>query len=287
MQFQILDTEAAYRRMLAAPDAATRAAIFRAELAEPFAGLARVFGSDDPVASFAQWNMTAEMFAPERHAEMTAKLDALAEADAWNRAAQALEQGKAAFAGYADRIPLDRIVFALLLADMPDMPGMGSYTGFGGIPGWIMTVYGTPDAYNLPRIEACTVHELHHNILGAAFSNSPMIANVGAYIVGEGLAESFAAELYGEALIGPWVTEFDEGLVEATRATFAAALDKSGFDVVRQYIFGSEALGVSPHAGYVIGYRVVQAYLRRTGQSVVDATFVPAEQIIAESRFFA
>lgn len=287
MHFQILDTQATYRRMLAAPDAATRAAIFRAELAEPFAGLARVFGSDDPVASFAQWNMTPDLFAPERHAEMQARLDALSEANAWQRTAQALEQGKAAFVRYADRIPLDRIVFGLLLADMPDMPGMGSYTGFGGIPGWIMTVYGKPDAYNLPRIEACTVHELHHNILGAAFPNSPMIANVGAYIIGEGLAESFAAELYGEELIGPWVTEFDEGLVEATRATFAAALDKTGFDVVRQHIFGSGELGVPPYAGYAVGYRVVQAYLQRTGQSVVEASFVPAQQIIAESRFFA
>ena len=41
------------------------------------------------------------------------------------------------------------------------------------------------------------------------------------------------------------------------------------------------------YAGYALGYRVVHAYLKRTGQSVVDATFVPAHQIIKESQFFA
>ncbi|MCG8346461.1 MAG: DUF2268 domain-containing protein [Chloroflexales bacterium] len=287
MHFQILDTEAAYRRMLAAPDAAARATILRDQLAAPFAGLARTMGGDDAVASFAHWGMTPEMFAPERHAEMQSRLDGLSAANAWQRAAQALEKGKAAFARYAKRIPLDTVVFGLLLADIPDMPGMGGYTGLGGIPGWIMTVYGRPNAPNLARIEACTVHELHHNVLGAAFPGSPMIANVGAYIVGEGLAESFAAKLYGEELIGPWVTEFDAALVDDARRMIGDALDKTGFDVVRQYIFGNEQAGVPPYAGYAIGYQVVQAYLRRTGQSVVDATFVPAHRIIAESRFFA
>src|SRR5207248_2068456 len=86
MQFQIVDTEAAYRRLLVAPDPASRFAIFREELAAPFAGLARIFGSDDVVAAFANWGMTPEMFEPERQAEMTAILDTLASADAWNRA---------------------------------------------------------------------------------------------------------------------------------------------------------------------------------------------------------
>jgi len=93
--------------------------------------------------------------------------------------------------------------FALLLADLPDSPGIGGYTGFGGIPGWIMTIYGTPTAANLARVEAVTVHELHHNLRAALFPERPMIASLGAYMVGEGLAEAFAAELYGPEAIGP------------------------------------------------------------------------------------
>jgi uncharacterized protein YjaZ len=68
----------------------------------------------------------------------------------------------------------------------------------------------------------------------------------------------------------------------------------TGFDTIRSYVFGDTMAdqmgypkaGVPDNAGYAIGYRVVQAYLRHTGNNVVEATFVPAREIIAESRFF-
>ena len=303
MQFEILDTERAYRRLLDAPDATAREAIFRAELAEPFAGLAQIFGTSDPVAAFALWSMKPEQFAPENRDHMRAVIDALAEADAWNRAARALERGRDAFAADADRIPLDRIVFGLLLADMGRIPQAGGYTGFGGVPGWIMTVYGEPSADNLTRVEAATVHELHHNIMGvlpwesnsgARGYNIMATFTVGDYMILEGLAESFAAERYGEDKIGPWILDFDRSKLEATRAAFKAALDLTGFGTVRSYIFGDgitqmqggAGVGVPDYAGYALGYFVVQAYQKRTGKSVVEATFVPAREIIAESRFF-
>jgi uncharacterized protein YjaZ len=48
----------------------------------------------------------------------------------------------------------------------------------------------------------------------------------------------------------------------------------------------AELLGVPPLAGYALGYRVVQQYIRRTGKTVPEATFVPAREIIGESNFF-
>jgi uncharacterized protein YjaZ len=121
-----------------------------------------------------------------------------------------------------------------------------------------------------------------------------MTVTVRQYMIGEGLAESFAAELYGSDKIGPWVTEFDESQLDRTKVIFREGLNRAGFDVVRGYIFGGAiaeqsgftAVDVPPLAGYALGYRVVQAYLKRTGQSVVAATLVPPETIIAESRFF-
>jgi uncharacterized protein YjaZ len=65
-----------------------------------------------------------------------------------------------------------------------------------------MAIYGKPDATNLARVEAVTVHELHHNLVGALSPGVPMISSLGAYMVGEGLAESFAAELYGPEAVG-------------------------------------------------------------------------------------
>jgi uncharacterized protein YjaZ len=293
MQFQIVDTESAYRRLLAAPDAGTRETIFRDELIAPFSGLVQLFGGDG-LAAFAGWGMSPDQFADDQREHVAAIIETLAAHDAWTRAAQALEDGRAAFARYADRIPLGVIVFGLYVADMSNVPLQRGYTGFGGIPGWIMTVYGVPDAYNLYRVEAATAHELYHNVRGAVFPGNMATATLGEYMIGEGLAESFAAELYGEDRIGFWVTDFDESRVEKVRQVIGAALDATGFDTIRSYIFGDVLAehmglpksGVPAFAGYAIGYRVVQAYLKRTGKDVVEATFVPPRDIIAQSGFF-
>jgi uncharacterized protein YjaZ len=294
MKFKVVDTESAYRRLLTTPDAETRNEIFDKELVEPFVGLVKFFGGDGMTA-FMQWGMSPAQFADDKRERTAAIIDALAAADAWNRAAQALDKGYAAFAKYADRIALDDIIFGLYIADMGDLPGQ--YTGFGGIPGWIMTVYGKPDERNLRCVEAATVHELHHNLGGAAnavFGKDMNAVTVGEYMIGEGLAESFAAELYGEDKIGPWVTDFDESRLEETRQLMKDALEVSGFDKVRGYIFGDittanmslPKTGVPAYAGYAIGYRIVQKYLKRSGKGVVDATFVPAREVIRESGFF-
>lgn len=300
MDFNVLDTEATYRRLLAEQDAEARIALFREALIEPFRGIVDIFGGKggDGLAQFAMWRMSPEQFAGEPGAHMAGVIDSLAKADAWKRAAGALETGYAAFEPYADRIPLMGVTFGLMVADLSENPQARGYTGFGGIPGWIMTVYGVPDAYNLARVEACTVHELHHNLGGAAgavFGKDMNAVTVGEYMIGEGLAESFAAELYGEHKTGPWVSEFDESHLEETKRIFRDGLNRAGFNVVRGYIFGGEIaeqhgyeqMNVPLYAGYALGYRVVQAYMKRTGKKVVETTFVPAAEIIEESRFFA
>ncbi len=297
MKFNIIDTEAVYRRLLAAESAAAREAIFRDELVAPFAGLVQVFGGGDAFAMFKQWGMSPEQFADDGRARVLAGLEQFAAHDAWNRAAQALEDGRRAFAPYLDRIPTEIIHFALVLnAPSQFVPAAldHGYSGFGAIPGYIMVTYSSPTPANLRHLQGATVHELHHNILSAAMPGSPMIASLGNYIVGEGLAESFAAELYGEEVIGFYVTEFDSARMEESRQIIGSALDESGFNEVRGYIFGDAIAGqmglpqagVPAYAGYAIGYHVVQAYLKRTGRSVVEATFVPAREIIAESGFF-
>jgi uncharacterized protein YjaZ len=44
--------------------------------------------------------------------------------------------------------------------------------------------------------------------------------------------------------------------------------------------------GVPNFAGYAIGYRVVRQFLKRTGKSVAETTFLPSREIIEESGFF-
>jgi uncharacterized protein YjaZ len=295
MEFKIIDTEAAYRELLATPDAASRERIFREALVEPFAGLAQIMGGGDPMTMFERWNMKLDAFAPENHDATQVRLDALAAANAFARSVTALERGYAAFTEFHPRIRHDSIMFGLYLCDLSALPQAGGYSGFGAIPGWIMTLYDTPTERNLRCVEACTVHELHHNLAAGADSGvnfNMMTTTLGDYMVMEGLAESFAAELYGEDTIGPWVTDFDEPRLEDARMLFKSALHVTGFDTLRSYIFGDEIIGgdkvdVPRYAGYALGYKVVQAYLQRTGKSVVQATFTPAEEVIAESGFFA
>ena len=68
-----------------------------------------------------------------------------------------------------------------------------------------------------------------------------------------------------------------------------------GFDVVRGYIFGDWAAaqfgyppqGLPNFAGYTLGFRLVEAYLARTGRRAAEATYTPWEEIVDESEYFS
>ncbi len=295
MHIQLIEAQSAYRRLLAEPDADQRAAIYRAELIAPFQGLVNFFGGGDGLTQFAQWNMAVDLFGGERHAWAQTLFDQLSAHDAWGQFAQALDDAQTAFAPYADRIPLDTVQAALLIGDLHgDKLGRG-YTGFGGVPGWVMTIYGEANDYTLPRIQGTTVHELHHNVRSVVAPINFMQVSLAYYMIMEGLAEAFAAELYGEAVVGYYVTDFAEAEIAQAKQVIGGALAVTGFNPVRGYIFGDALAdaygfpkaGVPAFAGYAIGYRVVRQFLQRTGQTVAQATFLPAEQIIAESGYFA
>ncbi len=294
MNFKIVGAEQVYRRLLAEPDAAAREALYRAGIVAPFAGLVGFFGSDDGLAQFAQWGMALDLFGGERRAQTATLIDNLAAQHAWEQFEQALNDAKAAFAFSAERIPLDTVQAALLVGDLSANPLDRGYTGFGGIPGWLMTIYSEANAYNLPRLKGATVHELHHNVRSVVAPINFMQVTLAYYMIMEGLAEAFAAELYGEDVVGYYVTEFSDGAIEQARRVIGGALAVTGFNVVRGYIFGDALAetygfpksGVPNYAGYAIGYRVMRQWLKRTGKTVVEATFLPAEQIIAESRYF-
>jgi uncharacterized protein YjaZ len=300
MNIRIINTLALYRRLLAVTDPLERERLFREEFSAPFAGLAQMLGQTDAVAAFAMWGMPLSLFEGTDQAWLTRCIDVLEAAQAWELTAAALADAQRAFAPYLQHVNVPETVFGLFVADMRQLPFYnGGYSGFGALPGYIMVSYSEPTPYNLARIQACTAHEFHHNLIASlsiptAIQSASMTATVGEYMIGEGLAESFAAELYGADKVGPWVTDFDYTRLAETKRIFKDALEVGGFDVVRGYIFGGNvatlyggaAIDVPLYAGYALGYQVVQAYTRRTGKSVVEATFVPAREIIAESRFF-
>jgi len=295
MKLHIIDVESIYWRLLSSASAQEREAIYRQELLAPFEGMMRIMGGGNPLALAKMWTLyTPEDFVGEQRPIIEEMVRRLTDDGAWQRSAAALERGVAAFAPYADRIALDNINCAVVLTKHnSNAPGRG-YAGFGGIPGYLMVTLSLADDYTLPHIGAASVHELNHNVRFKIVPFLPMQVTVADYIIAEGLAEAFAAKLFGEDLVGYMVSDFSEEELATARRVISGALDVSGFNAVRGYIFGdtiaaSSGLpkaGVPDFAGYAIGYRVVQQYLQRTGRSVVEATFLPSQEIIAESGFF-
>ena len=188
------------------------------------------------------------------------------------------------------------VLFSLGLT-APPAPAMAArnmtYAGFGAMAGRIMTTVW-PTAYSVPRLPGATAHELNHNVRFAYEPFNPMTTTVGQYIVAEGLGEAFATDLFGEELLGPYAQALDATELVVARERLGAAIDVSGFDVIRGYIFGDWAAaqfgyapqGLPDFAGYTVGYQVVRAYCARTGRSVADATFRPWREIVERSGYF-
>lgn len=297
MKLHHIDVENIYRRLLATDDVEERETLYRRELLAPFEGMMRIFGGGDPLALAKVWTLYApEDFAGEMRPTVEELVERMAAGNAWRRSAAALERGVAAFAPYADRITsLDSVTCALVLTNAKRGNAIDrGYAGFGGIPGYLMVTFSQANDYTLPRVEGASVHELNHNVRFKVVPFLPMQVTVADYIVAEGLAESFAAELFGEEIVGYFVTDFDEEELATARRIIGDALDVSGFDAVRGYIFGDTLAGsmglpragVPNFAGYAIGYRVVRQYLKRTGKSAAETTFLPSREIIEESGFF-
>lgn len=145
--------------------------------------------------------------------------------------------------------------------------------------------------YTIPRLPGAAVHELHHLIRLRVFPWDMAVTTVADYIVHEGLAESYAAALFGEDVVGYYVTDIAEAELATARELIRDGLAKTGFGQIRNYIFGDRViqgdLGMPDYGGYAVGYHVVQAYLQRTGSSIVDATFVSAQEIVRASGYFA
>lgn len=167
------------------------------------------------------------------------------------------------------------------------------YSGFGGIPGFI---WGTilPNEYTIPRMKAALAHECNHNVR-YQFIQWDHTVNLGELIVSEGLAENYAAFMFGEELLGPWVTKTNaETLNRHIKPVLREKLQLTGFEKFAPYLYGDEIaklqnfepVNMPYSAGYACGYYLIQYYLRKTGRTIFEATITPAAQILDEVKGF-
>jgi uncharacterized protein YjaZ len=301
MELIAIDALAAQRAALEAP-AADRMTIFREQVMvplipfwEPFLSWGPQAAADDGVEPYLKGARRFGFYSPEQDiAAGLRALDRFAEAGTWAECVAAVERAWATLAPEQHGIDLPQLRYTLLLGDPAKLdPKMGGYTGVGGWPGRVLAI-AWPNDFNLPRLAAVTAHEVHHNV---RFSYEPFIPHtvtVGQYIVAEGLAEAFAAELYGEDKLGPWVSVLDDAQAAAIMPRFREAVERQGFDITRAYIFGDwaaessgyTAQGIPDFAGYCIGYRTVRAFLAKRGLRAAEATYLPWREIVDGSGLF-
>lgn len=190
-------------------------------------------------------------------------------------------------------INADELRFGMYIADPKKLELQKGYCGFGGIPGFIqVSIY--PNSYNIPKIPAVIAHEFNHNIRFSYFDWDHGNVTVGDYLIIEGLAESFAQEMYGEELLGPWVTSFDKEDLDYSTEVIKDALDVKGFAEVSSYMFGDkisleqgyQPVGLSPFAGYAVGFQIVQSFMRKNNIGIAEATLLGTDEIIRNCGLF-
>jgi uncharacterized protein YjaZ len=299
MKSKWMPTNEYYHRILDAPDATNRQQLYMDLFIEPWRSMMQMMagqfggGSDDPLAGARMW----AWLLPDQTETMTMLLGKLEAADAWTVGGEALAVATARFDGYAAQILFDDATGWLMLADPARSNALER--GYTGAIDWMQPrfigQFWEPNEENLPRLPGLVAHEMHHLVRLRAFPWDMQRTSVADYIVVEGTAESFAAALFGERAVGFFITEFDEGEFETARRIIGEGLDRTGFNVIRSYIFGdalAERSGYQPlggmptYGGYAIGYHVVQAFLQRSGLSIEETTFLPANEIIEGSGFF-
>ena len=286
-----------YQRILEEKDAEARRELYLELLVKPWKTMMDMmgrFGADlsDPLGGARAWSWLL----PEQTEQMAAILQKLEAARAWETGRWAHIEAAACFDAYQERLPIESVTGWLALGDSArSNPYERGYSGATDwTRPWFIGQFWEPDEANLSRLPGLVAHEMHHLIRNRLFPWGPQIS-VADYIVVEGTAESFATALFGEDKLGLFVSEFDPADMEPARRLIGENLDTTGFDVIRGYIFGdalAERSGFRPVGGmptlggYAVGYHVVQAFLKRSGKSIEEATFLPAREIVETSGFF-
>jgi uncharacterized protein YjaZ len=114
--------------------------------------------------------------------------------------------------------------------------------------------------------------------------------NLAEWVIHEGLAELFTAEVCGEDSTGAWYARVTGSTLDAAYDRITAAFGTgSSFGDWTGYVLGDEVAGRMgrrpvgiPHmGGYAVGRRIVERYLAKTGLKAAQAIVRPTAEILA------
>ena len=213
----------------------------------------------------------------------------------WEKCETAIRKSLSCFTQQGIDLLVKEYLFTILLAnaESPYIILNEGYCGDGGIPGYIFS-WLIPNEYTLEHLPVALAHETNHNVR-FQFIEWKNDITLGEMMISEGLAENFATFLYGEDKAGPWVTKTDmTTLNEYIKPIIQDGLNVQGFENLNAYLYGDELaklqnfpqVGLPYCAGYACGYHLVKHYLKKTGKSIIEATLLPAKEILDAAEDF-
>ncbi|MCC0764532.1 DUF2268 domain-containing protein [Clostridioides sp. ES-S-0006-03] len=222
-------------------------------------------------------------------------IDILSNDKLWNKCKETIESSIKPFIKEGYKLNTEKYKFSILLAN-PKNPYTilsDGYFGDGGIPGYIFLSI-VPNEYTINRLPAALAHECNHNIR-FQFINWSNNITLEEMMINEGLAENFATWMFGDDMVGPWVSKTDiETLNSYIKPIIKSGLKETGFQNIISYLYGDDIakmqgyfpVGLPYCAGYACGYYMIKYYLEKTNKSIVEATLLPYSEIIEEVREF-
>lgn len=213
----------------------------------------------------------------------------------WKNCKESITKTLGGFENNGISLPTKDYIFTVLLNDPlnPMSKMTGDYCGDGGIPGYII---GTiiPNEKSLKMLPVALAHEANHNVRWQFIKWSNEIT-LGDMIVSEGLAENFAASMFGEDKIGMWVTNTSrETLENVIKPAIKQNININDFNKLSSFLYGDEIMtmrgalpiGMPYCAGYACGYALIKHYLKKTGKTIFEATVTATADILKETEDF-
>ena len=299
MKITAIRSDRIYRKMMdAAP--AEKENIYRDELMKPFEfkwscvgiPLRAEAGGHDVVSAAAM----SGYYAPAQITQARrGEIDQISGDGFWASCEGSIRSALSGFAQRGIRLPQQEYRFTVVLSDphSPMTVMAGDYCGDGGIPGYIIGSI-VPNERSLELLPVALAHETNHNVRWQFMQWSSQVT-LADMIVSEGLAERFAAEMFGEDKVGRWVRETSpEVLRETVVPLVREKLETSDFQMLSSYLYGDEIMalrggkpiGMPYCGGYACGYALIGHYLKRTGASIHEATLTPTEEILKQTEDF-
>jgi len=132
-------------------------------------------------------------------------------------------------------------------------------------------------AYNL-------AHEHHHSVWTRSHFDRSKRQTLLGYLVFEGKADAFATMVYPKRR-APWTNALTPAQESAQWKAMRPHLDDTSNAVMAKFMFGDEK-EIPRSAGYTIGFRIVQSFLKRHPEvSVEQWTALDAHELLEQSSY--